>query len=121
MGIYNSICFTNSKGEECEIQFKNAGEVDPINMEVGSNITTPNGVHFGHEGCFVVYNGLIVAAFDKNDDPLLTKWGNIIPFPDLSDCNPLAAAVKMMTKEQNDERSVATKPPKERDDDKQKA
>jgi hypothetical protein len=97
MGLYHSINFINSKGEESEIQFKNAGEYDPISMEIGDRITTSDGIHFDHGGCFVVAKGVIVAAFDEGDDPLHTKWGHSIPFPDLSEINPIAVAVNKLS------------------------
>jgi hypothetical protein len=83
MGMYDSVCFTNSKGEDCECQFKLL-ECNLDVYEIGDTIDLGNGIYFDYGSCFVVYGGTIVAAFDDSDNPLVSKHGKQIKFPDLN-------------------------------------
>lgn len=94
MGCYDSVSFNDLNGEEREIQFK-SGECCLRNYKVGDSITDVwDGIHFDYEDCFVIFKGIIVAAFNKADGVLYTKWGGKIDFPDINPDNPITQAVK---------------------------
>lgn len=98
MGIYNTIVFKNSKGEDCYIQSKN-GDYNMNAYEVSSEIEIPDGIYFGHEGSFVVYLGKVVAAFDESEQHLYDKWDRPLEYPDLQSANPIAQMLKQFQDE----------------------
>lgn len=65
------------------------------NYSIGDFITLDDGIYFGHEGAFIVYEKKIVAAFDKEEILLKTKWGSDIPYPTefLDSMNPINVAL----------------------------
>lgn len=93
MGIYNTINFTNKKGEDTYIQSKN-GDPCAINYNIGDLIHLNDGIYFGHEGSFVVYQGRLVAAFDSEEQHLFDKWDRPLEYPDLQSVNPIAHMIK---------------------------
>lgn len=95
MGAFDSVWFKRKDGEECDIQFK-SGECCQINYEIGDKIANiPDGVHVEFDGLFVVYKGVIVAAFHKDDNPIWNKWGGQMSFPKIGD-SPIVKIAKAM-------------------------
>jgi len=84
MGLFDTVIFKKSKKEKIDIHFKNL-ESNMTIYEIGSDLKLNNGIYFGLEGCFVVYNNRIVASFDEEEDVLFDKWDNKLDYPDLSD------------------------------------
>jgi hypothetical protein len=86
MGLYDSIYIEKDGEIVSELQFK-SGKCFGKSYKIGDSIgdELPDGVHYCFEGYFVVYNGIIVAAFETNEDDskLWSKWGDKIPSPDL--------------------------------------
>lgn len=84
MGTYDTVLTKSKAGESREIQFKVAERL-LHNYNVNDGINIPDGIYFGWEGCFVVKEKKILAAFAKEDSPLTDKWGNEIPYPDIGE------------------------------------
>jgi hypothetical protein len=82
MSMYDIVIGTTPKGEEFELQFKSGRRIGWIYKE-GEEIELPDGIHFCHEGCFVVLSGKIMAVYDKPSAPLWDKWGGSVPWPEL--------------------------------------
>lgn len=82
MGAYDQINFKNTKGKERSIQFKN-GECKGKTYSIGRYIELENGVYFGNEGAFVVFDNKVVAAFDKDEQFMIDKWGGVLDYPEL--------------------------------------
>ena len=82
MGMFDSVVFTNKSGETREIQFK-FGDCNLIEYSIGDSVDFSDGIYFDYSGCFVVFDEVIVAAFDKEDYPIINKWGNYIDFPSI--------------------------------------
>jgi hypothetical protein len=81
MGMFDSVLFTDKDNKVVELQFK-TGECSLRNYHIGEPINDfLDGVHFCLEGYFVVYTGIIVAAFAKEDNSLYSKWGDTVDFP----------------------------------------
>lgn len=93
MGLYDMIYFKNSKGADCDIQFKN-GECIMQSFSIGDKIELPNGIYFGQEGAFVVFDRKVVAAFDDEEEFMFSKWGHILPYPDINEINPIAIVMR---------------------------
>ena len=88
MGAYNTVSFKSTHaGEEyegfAEIQFK-SGECTLADYAIGDKIDLWDGIHFAHEGAFVVFAGVIVAAFDERAPFLFNKWGGKVQYPELN-------------------------------------
>ncbi len=82
MGMFDTIIFENKKGKQIQLQFKNGQKVLD-EYHIGDDIDIEDSIYFGHEGSFVVFGGKIVAAFDKDDNLLFDKWGNILDYPNI--------------------------------------
>ena len=82
MGMFDFVVFTDKSGETREIQFK-FGDCNLIEYSIGDSVDFSDGIYFDYDGCFVVFNEVIVAAFDKEDYPIINKWGNYIDFPSI--------------------------------------
>lgn len=95
MGFYNTIHFTNKAGEDTYIQSKN-GDPCAMSYSIGDLIHLDDGIYFGHEGSFVVYQGRVVAAFDSEEQHLFDKWDRPLEFPDLQSVNPIAEMVRRL-------------------------
>jgi hypothetical protein len=98
MGMYDTVIVKNLKGEDLEIQFKH-GEQALINYKIGDYIPVSDGLHFAPEGCFVVYQGYLVAAFDSADQILYEKWGGLLDYPNLT--SPIEAHLKQLIQSDN--------------------
>lgn len=83
MGMFDTVSFKKENGEEEGIQFK-SGHNLLYNYEVGSAIDIPDGIHYGYEGAFVVFKGIIVAVFDSEIPCMYDKWGGQIDYPELN-------------------------------------
>lgn len=78
MGMFDSVVFNDKAGNEVEMQFK-SGECILKCYDIGAKVEDMNdGIHFCHEGAFVIYEGVIVAAFSNEDKALYNKWGGRI-------------------------------------------
>lgn len=82
MGMYDTVIFKNSKGEDCGIQFK-LGKQILKNYMLGEDIPLDNGLYFAKEGMFVVFDNKLVAAFDSDEKFMVDKWGGEIGYPEL--------------------------------------
>lgn len=85
--MFDSVVFKTPKGEDHEIQFKTGPRICAT-FQIGDKIPTHNGIHFAWEGAFVVYDGILVAAYaitEESDNHLFMfdKWGGAIEFPEL--------------------------------------
>ena len=81
--MFDSVVFTNKSGETREIQFK-FGDCNLIEYSIGDSVDFSDGIYFDYDGCFVVFNEEIVAAFTSNSSPLRNKWGGEMDFPDIT-------------------------------------
>ena len=93
MGVYNTINFKNKAEEDTYIQSKN-GDPCAMSYNVGDLIHLDDGIYFGYEGSFVVYQGRLVAAFDSEEQHLFDKWDRPLEYPDLQSVNPIADMIK---------------------------
>ena len=82
MGMFDSVIFKNVSGEEIELQFKFLDSEMKV-YEIGDSIEAENGIYFDYDGCFVVFNEKIVAAFDREDNQCTNKWGGNVDFPNI--------------------------------------
>lgn len=82
MGMFDSVVFTNKSGETREIQFK-FGDCYLTEYAIGDSVDFSDGIYFDYDGCFVVFNEKIVAAFDREDNPCTNKWGGNVDFPNI--------------------------------------
>lgn len=82
MGMFDMVVFENTKGEKVQIQFKNS-ECVLDEYHIGDTINLKDAIYFGFEGAFVVFEGKIVAAFDKQESFMINKWNNPIQYPDI--------------------------------------
>ena len=83
MGMFDSVIFKDVSGEEIELQFKFLDSEMKV-YEIGDSIEAENGVYVDYDGCFVVFNGEVVAAFTSDSNPLRNKWGGEMNFPDIT-------------------------------------
>jgi len=83
MGMYDTVWLNKSEEDGFCIQFKH-GEQGLYDYEIGDEIPINDGIHFAPEGCFVVYEGKVVAIFESKDEFLTDKWGNGMEYPNLS-------------------------------------
>lgn len=83
MGMFDTVEFTNKKGEESEVQFK-CGRCLGYVYKIGDNIPLDDAIYCDWGSCFVVYNGKVVAAFDEDEVPFMHKRGFPLKFPDLN-------------------------------------
>ena len=81
--MFDFVVFTNKSGETREIQFK-FGDCNLIEYSIGDSVDFSDGIYFDYDGCFVVFNGEVVAAFTSDSNPLRNKWGGEIDFPDIN-------------------------------------
>lgn len=81
MGMFDSVFFTGQSGEDCEVQFK-CGDCIGKSYEIGNAINLPDAIYCDYDACFVVYKGIIVAAFEAQT-ALVHKRGYLLPYPDL--------------------------------------
>lgn len=95
MGFYNTIHFTNKAGEDTYIQSKN-GDPCARSYSIDDLIHLDDGIYFGHEGSFVVFQGRLVAAFDVDEQHLYDKWDRPLEYPDLHAVNPIAQMIKAL-------------------------
>lgn len=98
MGVYNTINFKNKKEEEVFIQSKN-GDPCMYAYNIGDLLHLEDGIYFGLEGSFVVFEGRLVAAFDSEEQHLYDKWDRPLDYPDLHSVNPLAQAMNRFRQE----------------------
>lgn len=85
MGSLDIIEFENKNNKNIELQFKNLLSNSMNNYyKINDNINLEDGIYFCLEGCFIIYNKKIVAAFDKNEEFLFDKWNNKLEYPDLT-------------------------------------
>jgi hypothetical protein len=80
MGMFDSLWVKNNQGKEIEIQFK-AGDCMLEVYKIGSTLILPNGIYYAPEGAFVVFNNVVVAGFDSEDDCFFDKHGYSIEYP----------------------------------------
>jgi hypothetical protein len=77
MGMFDNVIFKNKKGEEDYMQFKCSERIGKC-YNIGDYMDGLNdGIYFCHEGSFVVLNGILIAAFDK-ENTLFSKWGHVL-------------------------------------------
>lgn len=81
--MFDTVWTTNEKGEEVGIQIKIADDF-LLNYNVGDSIDVWDGIFFGWEGCVVIKDKVIVAAFAIEDDPIFNKWGGKMIYPKIS-------------------------------------
>lgn len=86
MGMFDTVRHTDKNGQEIEIQFK-SGDCTLAKYKVGDAVPIQDGIHFGYkdeeDGCFVVFNGIIVAVFHHKNS-LFDKWGDPVNYPDIN-------------------------------------
>ena len=66
------------------------GNVSMKTYRIGDEVSTPDGIYFGHEGVVVILNGILVTWFAN--DAVFDKWGNNVVI-DLDLKNPVAQVV----------------------------
>jgi len=87
MGLYDNIKFKNPEDKDIILQTK-VLDRSLQTYKIGDIINSTDGIFFCHEGAYVVFNSVIVAAFDSNLQYLYDKWGNDLKHPNLIK-NPL--------------------------------
>ncbi len=87
MGKFDTIHYEDRQMNEIAIQFK-GGDCEQLFFTVGDKIKCLDGIYFDYKdeedgGCFVVFNGVIVAVFSNSEPVLFNKWAKRMAFPDI--------------------------------------